>query len=69
MVWNPARNAPVAKHPTRKAATLEAERLARQQRGEKFYVLKTVSESAVPVETITKPVTFQKFQPDPDDYA
>lgn len=48
VVWNPARNAPVARHPTRHAARAEAERLARKQPGDRFYVLGALSLSQVP---------------------
>lgn len=61
MVWNPARNLPTFRHPNRVAAKREAERLAAQQPGDEFYVLKAVSRSAMPkVAPIT---TKTKFDP------
>lgn len=39
MVWNPERNAPTFRHPTRWSAVNEAERLARENQGQSFYVL------------------------------
>ncbi len=54
MVWNPMGRAPTFKHRTKGGAQLEAERLARLNRGETFFVLEAVSMSkAVDVETTT----------------
>lgn len=43
MVWNPQRQPPSHRHPTRHAAEQEAERLALLQPGHKFYVLEALS--------------------------
>jgi hypothetical protein len=43
MVWNPAGHAPVYKHDTEDSAVREAERLARANRYEQFYVLEAIS--------------------------
>lgn len=42
MVWCPTGRAPVVKHDTEESATCEAERLARANRGQEFYVLEAV---------------------------
>ena len=39
MVWNPQGSAPTYKHETEASAIAEAERLARLNRGQQFYVL------------------------------
>ena len=39
MVWNPARHAPTKRHPSQASAITEAERLARANPGESFFVL------------------------------
>ncbi|WP_370601141.1 hypothetical protein [Pseudomonas nitroreducens] len=39
MVWNPQAYAPTVKHPTYQAAEAEAERLARSNPGQDFYLL------------------------------
>ncbi len=43
MVWNPARNQPTHRHASEQSAITEAERLARLNRGEQFYVLEAVA--------------------------
>ena len=43
LVWNPDRGLPKKRHPTLKSAQNEAERLAKKQPNESFYVLQTVS--------------------------
>lgn len=43
MVWNPAARPPVVRHPSEQAATQEAERLARLNPGEQFFVLEAIS--------------------------
>jgi hypothetical protein len=47
LVWNPNGRAPSRRHPSRAAASLEAERLARANPGQEFYVL-------VPLSLVTK---------------
>jgi hypothetical protein len=47
MVWNPNGHAPTHKHETRRGAELEAERLARCNRGQRFIVLQSISERVV----------------------
>lgn len=42
MVWNPNRNQPTYRHDTQAAAETEAERLARGNPGEHFFVLEAV---------------------------
>lgn len=42
MVWNPNRNQPVYRHDTEASAETEAERLARLNPGEQFFVLEAV---------------------------
>lgn len=44
-VWNPDRGIPQFRHPSQESATKEAERLARQQSDESFYVMQAVSVS------------------------
>ena len=39
LVWNPARSAPLMKHPSQESARVEAERLARINPGQQFWVL------------------------------
>lgn len=59
LVWNPARNVPTVRHPTREAATFEAERLARQQPGDQFFVLRACTVSCIPQTPVaTDPVQF-----------
>ena len=43
MVWNPAGHSPVFKHETARLARIEAERLARLNPGQRFYVLEAVA--------------------------
>lgn len=43
MVWNPAGNVPRVQHASFDKASLEAERLARANKGQRFYVLEAVS--------------------------
>lgn len=44
LVWNPANDrAPTVRHLTESAARAEAGRLARQSRGDKFYVMRMVA--------------------------
>lgn len=47
LVWNPERSAPQHMHDTLHSATHEAERLARQNQGETFIVLESVTALAV----------------------
>lgn len=42
MVWNEGNRGPVFKHSTEKSARNEAERLALQNRGQTFHVLKVI---------------------------
>ena len=39
LVWNPQGRAPMYRHITKHSATVEAERLARINHGQRFYVL------------------------------
>lgn len=43
MVWNPNRYAPTVKHETARLARIEAERLARHNPCERFYVLEAIA--------------------------
>lgn len=58
MVHNPNNRQPYKMHNTRKAATAEATRLAKEKIGEKFYVLESVSclvvKTPEPVEILTE---------------
>lgn len=45
VVWNPFRGPPTMKHESRDRAQAEAERLARENPGENFYVLAALSVS------------------------
>lgn len=54
LVWNPRTSQTRYRHETYQAAKDEAERLARLNNGESFYVLQAVSCSMKPVETITR---------------
>ena len=47
LVWNPNGHAPTRTHETRRSAELEAERLARMNRGQRFIVLQSISERIV----------------------
>lgn len=58
VVWNPARGAPTVRHRTRPAAAEEAERLARSNPGQTFFVLATVAVAEVPV-----PVALRELEP------
>ena len=42
LVWNPKREVPTHRHNTKQSAINEAERLARLQRGDTFYILQAV---------------------------
>lgn len=42
MVWNPQGHSPTVKHESEESAAREAERLARSNRGQSFYVLEAV---------------------------
>lgn len=58
IVWSPeGKTPPRIRHETREDATAEAERLARSNPGDFFYVLESLTESRAPVPTnITSPV-------------
>lgn len=43
MVWNPHGHAPTVKHETEESAICEAERLARANRSQQFFVLEAVA--------------------------
>ena len=47
LVWNPKRSVPAIRHPTQESARVEAERLARIQPGDEFFVLSAESVSRV----------------------
>ena len=47
LVWNPQREAPTRQHHTKRSAEIEAERLARLNRGQRFVVLQSVNERVV----------------------
>lgn len=47
LVWNPERTAPVHRHNTEYSAIKEAERLARNNRGQRFIVLRSIEERVV----------------------
>ncbi|MGH0004112.1 hypothetical protein ACQU0X_28910 [Pseudovibrio ascidiaceicola] len=48
MVWNPQGSDPRYRHNTRRSADEEASRLARQNPGQEFFVLKAVGGSKAP---------------------
>lgn len=56
-VWNPARSAPQVRHNSEGEARAEAERLARQQPNDSFYVMQalTVSQQITVVTTPLHP--------------
>lgn len=54
VVWNPARGGPTVRHPTRRSAAAEAERLARANPGQSFFVLGTVAVAEVPVPSVLR---------------
>ena len=43
MVWNPERNAPTHRHLSKEQAEREAERLARANAGQRFYILQATA--------------------------
>lgn len=47
MVWNPSGRSPTVRHPDPASAKQEAERLARQERGQTFVVLQSIGECRV----------------------
>lgn len=47
LVWNPEGNAPTKRHLTEQSAINEAERLARQCRGKRFTVLRSIETRVV----------------------
>lgn len=47
MVWNPQGHAPTHQHETKRSAEIEAERLARANRGQRFIVLQSIGERVV----------------------
>ncbi|RQM48671.1 hypothetical protein [Paraburkholderia tropica] len=48
LVWSPTgQKPPTFKHPSRQGAVMEAERLAREHRGQKFFVLATTDSRIV----------------------
>lgn len=54
MVWNPNGHAPTYAHHTKAAAVAEAERLARGNRGQTFFVLQALSKSvSIDIKTTT----------------
>lgn len=60
MVWNPSRNPPTYQHPDRLSAINEAERLARLNPGDEFYVLAATDLRCV---DNMQRVELQSFQP------
>jgi hypothetical protein len=71
LVWNPKGGNPSFQHHQQGSATIEAERLARENRGSQFFVVHVVSMSYVePSPSITKileiPSTFDPFDSLPD---
>jgi hypothetical protein len=48
MVWNPKRTSPTCQHKSIEAAVAEAERLARRDPGQEFYVLEALRMCQVP---------------------
>ena len=48
VVWNPQRGLPRMTHPNEALARKEAERLARLQPGEQFYILQAVAVCQIP---------------------
>lgn len=54
MVWNPENRLPRVKHCHERLAVVEAERLARENVGQSFFVLKAESVSRVEPPTITR---------------
>jgi hypothetical protein len=47
LVWNPQREAPTHQHENKRSAEIEAERLARANRGQRFIVLQSIGERVV----------------------
>lgn len=45
VVWNPSRGNPMFRHPNIDSAKKEAERLAQQNSGQEFFVLRAMSRS------------------------
>ncbi len=60
MVWNPNGHAPTYRHSSRHSATVEAERLARGNRGQTFFVLQALSKTVL-VDIQTKQLTEVPF--------
>lgn len=57
-VWNPKHGAPTYQHDTLHRATAEAERLAKLNPGQNFYVLGTMALATVPAPPLT--ITYSK---------
>ncbi len=53
LVWNPAGGNPHHRHPNHELAVAEAEKLAKKQPGEIFYVLAAEKMTMQPLSTIT----------------
>lgn len=54
LVWTPGGSSPTYRHPNKSSALKEAERLAKCNKGLRFYVLEAISESVSrDVQTIT----------------
>lgn len=58
LVWNPSASFPKYQHSTYEAARAEAERLARQFPGTKFFVMEAVGRALV-----EKPSIYEEFKP------
>ncbi len=63
VVWNPNGRAPMKKHPSKRDAETEAGRLARQNQGQTFVVLKSISEHVACDVKVTRHCDYAEDRP------
>lgn len=63
MVWNPNGRVPMKKHPNKRSAEIEADRLARQDLGQTFIVLKSTSEHVACDVKVTRHCDYAEDRP------
>ncbi|WP_151721023.1 hypothetical protein [Acinetobacter ursingii] len=63
LVWNEQGSSPTFKHQSYESAEIEAERLAKQNKGEKFHILESFCTLEVPDPVVKTVHSFQEDMP------